>query len=83
MNHCCSEIFGGGCVLTNSQCNLVGRPVVFHHTGMVDRNVGGTLIEFGYGIAANLHDRGNQVVRFRDRALRGIDKAGLHGLPLL
>ena len=60
----------------------MGRPVVFHGTRMVDRNVGGSLIAILYWIAASLHYRRHQIVCFRDGPLRGIDKAGLHRLPL-
>ena len=49
---------------------------------MVDRNVGGTLIEIGYGIATSFHYRGHQVIGFCDCPLRGVDKTRLHGRPL-
>ena len=57
-------------------------PVVLNHSGMVDRNVGRALIEIGYRIAASLHQRRHQIIRFYDRALRGVDKARLYGRPL-
>jgi hypothetical protein len=31
------------------------RPVVLHHSGMVNRNVGGALIKIGYGVATSFH----------------------------
>ena len=39
----------------NPQRNLMRRPVVRHYSGMDDRNVGGTLIEIGYGLATSFH----------------------------
>ena len=69
------------CVFPNPQRNLVRRAVVLHYPGMVDRNVGGTLIEIGYGIAASFHYRGHQVIGFCDRSLWGIDKTRLYSLP--
>ena len=58
------------------------RPVVFHEPGMVDRNVGRTLIEIEYRIATSFHQRGHQVIRFCDCPSRGIDKTRLYRLPL-
>ena len=83
MNHRRSEFFSSGCFFSRADRNLVGQPVVFHHARMVDRNVRGALIEIGDGIAPSRHDRRHQVIRFRNSSLRRIDKAGLHGLPLL
>ena len=57
------------------------RPVVLHDPGMVDRNVGRTLIEIGYGIATSFHKRGHQVVGFCDRPFWRIDKTRLYGFP--
>jgi len=42
-------------IFPNPQRNLVRRPVVLHDSGMVNRDVGSTLIEIGYGIAARFH----------------------------
>ena len=81
MNHCRSQLFRGCFVFPNPQRNLMRRPVVLHHSGMIDRNVGGTLIEIGYGIATSFHYGGHQVIGFCDRPLRGIDKTRLYGLP--
>ena len=58
------------------------RPVVLHDPGMVDRNVGGTLIEIGYRIATSFHQRRHQVIGFCDCPFRRIDKTRLYGLPL-
>ncbi len=55
-------------------------PVIFHHAGMVDRNVGSTLIEIGYGIATVFikeDTRSSASVT----APWGIDKTRLYGLP--
>src|SRR6202047_833937 len=82
MNHRRSQIFRTCSIVANSQRNPMRRPVVLHHSGMVDRNVGGTLIEIGHGIATRAHQRGHQVIGFGDRSLRGIDKPRLYGLPL-
>ena len=49
---------------------------------MVDGNVGGALIEFGDRIAARLQERRDELIGFRDRALRVIDKARLHHAPV-
>jgi hypothetical protein len=50
---------------------------------MVDGDVGRTLVEVGYGVAASLHQRGHQVIGFGDCAFGGIDKIRLHRLPAL
>jgi hypothetical protein len=81
MNHHRSQILRRCLVFTNPQRNLMRRPLVLNHSGMVDRNVGGTLIEIGQGIAASLHYRAHQVVGLCDCTFRGINRARLHRLP--
>jgi hypothetical protein len=46
------QIFRCCFVFPHPKRNLMRRPVVLHHPGMVNRNIGGTLSEMGYGIAA-------------------------------
>src|ERR1039458_8563902 len=58
------------------------RAVVLHHPGMINRNVGGSLIEIGYWIATGFHDRGRRFIICCHSPLRGIDKARLYRLPL-
>jgi len=53
MNPCRSQILRGG--FLNGQCNLTRRAVVLDYPGTIHRNVRGTLIEIGYGIATGLH----------------------------
>ena len=58
------------------------RAVILHDSGMVNRNIGCTLIEIGYRIAASFHQRGHQVIGFCDCPFWGVDKTRLYGLPL-
>src|ERR1700720_599854 len=82
MNHRRSQIFRTCSIVPNPESNLVRRPVILHHSGMVDGNVGRTLIEIGYGITTSFHQRGHQVIGFSDRPLWGIDEPRLYGPPL-
>ncbi len=61
-----TQIFRTRLAFSEPQCNLVRRPVIGHHSGMVDGNVSGTLIEIDYRIATGLHSRRYEFIGFRD-----------------
>lgn len=82
LNHRGAKVFGGGLVGGEAGGYGVRGAVVLDDAGMVDGDVGGALLEVGDGIAAGLHERGDEFVGFGDGALGMIDEAGLHGLPV-
>jgi hypothetical protein len=55
----------------------VGDAVVLHDVRVVDRHVRGTLLEVADGIAAHLHQFGDEAVGPDDRAVRIIDEPRL------
>ena len=81
MNHSLAQIFGARLAATVAQRDVVCCAVVLDNNRVINGNVGGTLIEVAYGIAAYLHDFVYQLVRLRDRSFRVVNKLGLHGGP--
>lgn len=82
LNHCGAQVFGGGLVGGEAGGYGVGGAVVLDDAGVADGDVGGALLEVGDGIAAGLHERGDELIGLGDRALGVIDEAGLDGLPV-
>ena len=82
LNHGGAEVFGGGLVAVEADGDGVGGAVGVDDAGMVDGDVGGPLIEVGYGIAASVHEGGDELIGFEDGSLRVVDETGLNGLPI-
>jgi hypothetical protein len=56
LEHGGAHVFGGDLGAGGALGDGVGRAVVFDDAGMVDGDVGGTLLEVGDGIAASVHE---------------------------
>ena len=82
LNHRGAKLFRRGLFLAEAIGNAVGEAIVFHHAGIGDRDIGGTLFESDLGIAARLEDCVDEVVGFGDGGSRVIDKSSLNGVPL-
>jgi hypothetical protein len=82
LNHGAAEVFGGGIVGIEADGDGVGGAVGVDDAGMVDGDVGGTLIEVGDGVAASIHERGDELIGLEDGSLGMVDEAGLNGLPV-
>ena len=83
LEHGRAHVFSGDLRATGALGNGVGGAVVFDDAGVVDRDVGGALLEVDHGIAAGVHERGDEFVGFDDGAAGVINEAGLHELPLV
>jgi hypothetical protein len=77
-----AEILGGGFAAAVSEGDLVGCAIVFDDAGMVDREIGGALLEVGDGIAASGHEEIDEPVCLVDGLSGSVDEAGLDGAPL-
>jgi hypothetical protein len=81
MDQCLTELFGVGVAARVAQCNGVGRAIVLDHTGVVDRDVGGALLEIADGVASCPHNFANELVSVVRCATRIVHEPGLDGLP--
>jgi len=82
VDHGVAHVFGGGFVAAEAKGYVVGGAVVFDDAGMFDGDVGGALVEVGDGIAAGVHERGDQFIGFDDGAFGVVDETRLDGLPV-
>lgn len=81
MDHRAAQILGAGFAAGVSGCDLVGHAIVADQAGVIDRQVGGPLLEVGDGIAARLHDLGEELVGPPDRRGWVVDELALHLHP--
>ncbi len=83
VEHGGAHVFGGDLGAGGALRDGVGGAVVFDDAGMVDRDVGGALLEVDDGIAAGVHEGGDELVGLDDGAAGVVDEAGLDELPLV
>src|SRR4029453_4948364 len=76
-----AQVLGGGLGAVVAGGDGVGGPVVVHHLGVVDRDVGGPLLEVVDRVAAVAHDRGDQPVGLAGGLGRLVDELGLGVAP--
>src|SRR5579871_734196 len=66
-----------------TQSDGMGGAVIFHHHRVIDRNVGGALLELTNRISPRAHHFGYKVFGHGDGRLRIVDKPGLDLFPTL
>jgi hypothetical protein len=83
VHHRAAEIFGRGFATLLAKGDVVGNAIVLDDVAMIHRDVGGALLEIANGITPDLHQIGNESVRFDNGTLRVIDEFRLVGPPRL
>src|SRR5258708_31293370 len=83
MHHRLPKILRAGLAPAMTHNNVVSATIISDRIGIIDRNIVGALIELTHGIAACVHDFGDQSVRFVHCTLRIVDKLLLNEGPLL
>src|SRR5919202_1741353 len=81
VHHRLAQILGCGFASGLALRDRVRRPIVLDLLRMVDRNIGGPLLEIAHGIAACLHHLLHQAIGLPDGPLGVIDEPGLHRAP--
>jgi hypothetical protein len=83
MNHCLAQVFRVGLSLRLPNRDFVRRPIVFQNQWMIHRDICRPLFKIAYRVAPCGHHVTQQLIRFRYRTGRPVDKARLHASPSL
>jgi len=81
VDHGLAQILGAGLAAAVATSNIVGSAIVFHNSGMVNGNIGRTLVEVAHGITSSLHNVQDQAVSNRDCGLGIVYKLALDFIP--
>jgi hypothetical protein len=83
MNHCVPKAVGARLSVLVGDRDAVLSAIVVHDFGMIDGEVGSTLVEVLHGVPALEHQLLDEAVRLSDGIRGSIDKARLRGPPAL
>lgn len=78
MDHRAAQILGAGLATGVPPGHVVGHAIVADQLGVIDRKVGGALLEIADRIAARLHHLGEEFVGPPDRRAWVVDELALH-----
>jgi hypothetical protein len=81
VDHRLAQVFRAGVAAGVPQRHVMGDAVVGDEARVVDRQVGGALLEVGDRIAAGRHHLADQLVGAGDRRTGVVDELGLHMAP--
>ncbi len=81
INHRPAQILRAGFPVRLAKRQLVRRPIILDNSGMIHRDIRGTLLEVAGRIAADGHHVNQQAIGVGDRGSGCIDKLRLHTPP--